>query len=181
MARREEELGELLKQRGWMIAVAEATCGGLICHRIVSVPGSSKYFERGIIAYSRSAKVDLLRVPPETLQTFGAVSAETAAAMAEGVRALSGTQLGLAESGIAGPVRGKSPKPIGACYIALATPEGTQVREFQFAGERLDIMNQIATAALQMVAEYLLSLPTASPSASGPPAGTPEPSRRDAR
>lgn len=155
MMRLEEQLGDLMKQRGWMIAVAEATCGGLICHHIVSVPGSSKYFERGIIAYSRHAKVDMLRVPSETLQTFGAVSAETAAAMAEGVRVLSRTQLGLAETGIAGPIRGKSPKPVGACYIALATPEGIQVREFQFAGERLEIMNQIATAALAMVVEYM--------------------------
>ncbi len=169
MTRPEGELGGLLTPRRWMIAVAETTCGGLICHRIVSVPGSSKYFERGIVAYSRSAKVDLLRVPPKTLQMFGAVSAETAAAMAEGVRVLSGTQLGLAETGIAGPIRGKSPKPVGACYIALATPEGTQVREFQFAGERLEIMSEIATAALAMVVEYLV-MPTVSPSASTPPA-----------
>jgi PncC family amidohydrolase len=160
MMRLEEQLGKLLQQRRWTIAVAEATCGGLICHRIVSVPGSSKYFERGIVAYSRSAKVDLLRVPPETLKTFGAVSAETATAMAEGVRVLSETQLGLAETGIAGPIRGKSPKPVGACYIALATPEGTQVREFQFAGGRLEIMSQIATAALMMVVEYLVKRET---------------------
>jgi nicotinamide-nucleotide amidase len=179
MRRPEERLGELLKQRGWMISVAETTCGGLICHRIVSVPGSSKYFERGIIAYSRNAKVDLLRVPSDTLKTFGAVSAETAAAMAEGARSLSGTQLGLAETGIAGPIRGKSSKPVGACYIALATPEGTQVREFQFAGGRLEIMSQIATAALMMGVEYLV--PTALPSASVPPARTPWTSRHDVR
>jgi nicotinamide-nucleotide amidase len=153
--RLEEKLGERLQQRGWRIAVAEATCGGLICHRIVSVPGSSKYFERGIVAYSRNAKVDLLRVPQETLQTHGAVSAEAAAAMAEGVRALSGTEMGLAETGIAGPIRGKSPKPIGACYVALATPDGTQVKEFQFSGERLEIMHQMATAALEMAARCL--------------------------
>jgi nicotinamide-nucleotide amidase len=153
--RLEEKLGERLQQRGWRIAVAEATCGGLICHRIVSVPGSSKYFERGIVAYSRNAKVDLLRVPQETLQTHGAVSAEAAAAMAEGVRALSGTEMGLAETGIAGPIRGKSPKPVGACYVALATPDGTQVKEFQFSGERLEIMHQMATAALEMAARCL--------------------------
>jgi PncC family amidohydrolase len=174
----EEQLGDLLQQRNWTIAVAEATCGGLICHRIVSVPGSSKYFERGIIAYSRSAKVDLLRVPAETLQMFGAVSAETAAAMAEGVRALSGTQLGLAETGIAGPIRGKSPKPVGACFIALATPEGTQTKEFQFSGERLEIMKQIATAALTMAVEWLIA-PSSSPSS--PQCRTPPTFRHDDR
>lgn len=147
----EERLGVLLQEKGWKLAVAETTTGGLICYRIVSVPGSSHYFERGVIAYSRSAKEELLGVPAELLERFGAVSAEVAIAMANGIREIGRTELGLAETGIAGPIRGRSPKPVGTSYIALATPAGADCREFCFPGDRKEILLLISQQALEMI------------------------------
>ena len=149
----EVKLGKLLRERGWTIAVAETTTGGLISARIVSVPGSSAYYERGVIAYSALSKREMLGIDEEVMDTHGAVSAEAACAMAKGVRKVSGADLGLAETGIAGPIRGRSPKPIGTAYIALASAEGVVCREFQFDGDRDAIRNAIADAALQMVIE----------------------------
>jgi nicotinamide-nucleotide amidase len=149
----EERLGHLLLQRGWRIAVAETTSGGLICHRLVSVPGSSKYFERGIVAYSRASKLDLL--PPDLLDHFGSVSPAVAIALAEGIRRLSGAEVGIAETGIAGPIRGRSPKPVGTCHLALSAPSGNRSEERLFHGERIDIQRQIAQRAIEMAVEYL--------------------------
>ena len=149
----EVKLGKLLRERGWTIAVAETTTGGLISARIVSVPGSSAYYERGVIAYSALSKREMLGIDEEVMDTHGAVSAEAACAMAKGVRKVSGADLGLAETGIAGPIRGRSPKPIGTAYIALASAEGVVCREFQFDGDRDAIRNAIADAALQMLVE----------------------------
>ena len=149
----EVKLGKLLRERGWTIAVAETTTGGLISARIVSVPGSSAYYERGVIAYSALSKREMLGIDEEVMDTYGAVSAEAACAMAKGVRKVSGADLGLAETGIAGPIRGRSPKPIGTAYVAVAGAEGVVCREFQFDGDRDAIRNAIADAALQMVIE----------------------------
>ena len=149
----EVKLGKLLRERDWTIAVAETTTGGLISARIVSVPGSSAYYERGVIAYSALSKREMLGIDVQMMDTHGAVSAEAACAMAKGVRKVSGADLGLAETGIAGPIRGRSPKPIGTAYIALASAEGVVCREFQFDGDRDAIRNAIADAALQMLVE----------------------------
>ena len=149
----EVKLGKLLRERDWTIAVAETTTGGLISARIVSVPGSSAYYERGVIAYSALSKREMLGIDEEVMDTHGAVSAEAACAMAKGVRKVSGADLGLAETGIAGPILGRSPKPIGTAYIALASAEGVVCRDFQFDGDRDAIRNAIADAALQMVIE----------------------------
>ena len=147
-------LGQVLKSREWTLSVAETTTGGLICARIVAVPGSSAYFERGLIAYSSISKVTMLRVNEGVISEHGTVSEEVAIAMAEGVRVLSGTTLGLAETGIAGPLGGRrSPKPLGTAYIALATPEGTVCESFVFKGDRDAIREQIAEQALMMVVE----------------------------
>ena len=100
----EVKLGILLRERDWTIAVAETTTGGLISARIVSVPGSSAYYERGVIAYSALSKREMLGIDEKVMDTYGAVSAEAACAMAKGVRKVSGADLGLAETGIAGPI-----------------------------------------------------------------------------
>ena len=143
-------LGNVLRERGWTIAVAETTTGGLISARIVSVPGSSAYFERGVVAYSKASKCEILGMDEQAIDADGAVSAEAARAMAEGIRKASGTDLGLAETGIAGPIRGRSPKPIGTAYIALASATGVTCEHFQFPGDRDAIRNAIAEAALKM-------------------------------
>ncbi|MDA0838377.1 MAG: CinA family protein [Planctomycetota bacterium] len=154
----EEQIQELATKLNLTIGIAEATTGGQICGRIVRVPGSSGYFERGIIAYSKQSKMDLLGMTEEYLSEHGAVSAKAAEAMAEGVRRNAGTDLGLAESGIAGPIRGRSPKPIGTGFISISSAEGIDTRSFQFSGDRAEIQDSIADAALETLLEYLTKL-----------------------
>ena len=145
----------LLTRKGWKLAVAETTSGGLICHRLIRVPGSSDYLERGVVAYSAASKLDLPGVSGEMLSRFGAVSPEVAAAMAEGVRRLGKTQIGVAETGIAGPLRGRSAKPVGTACLAMATPHGALSESHLFRGSRVEIQEQIARRAIDMIVEYL--------------------------
>ena len=114
----EEQVGELLSQRGWTLAVAESCTGGLLGHRITNVSGSSAYFEGGIISYSNEAKEAVLAVPREILIEHGAVSRETALAMARGARRVLGTDLAVSVTGIAGPGGATAEKPVGLAYIA---------------------------------------------------------------
>lgn len=152
----EEKVGTLLKEKGLKLAIAESTTGGLTCHRIVSVPGSSRYFDRGVVAYSKDAKAELVDVPLCLLDEFGTVSSQVARAMAEGIKRKSRVDLGLAETGIAGPIPRRSSKPVGATYIALATPSETFCEEFHFSGGRQAILEAISRAALEMLLEYLI-------------------------
>lgn len=151
----EVRLCESMIQRGWTLSVAETTTGGLISSRIVSVPGSSAFFERGLVPYSAGAKTQALGIPQSLLKRCGAVSEEVASAMAEAVGRISHSTLGLAETGIAGPIRGRSPKPLGTAYIALWTPEGVRSERFAFGGDRNAIRGRIAEQALAMVVAYL--------------------------
>ena len=151
----EAQLGELLVGGGWTISVAETTTGGLICARIVGTPGSSRYLDRGIVAYSRACKVDMLGVDEDLLHTYGAVSTEAAVALAEGVRRVSETTFGLAETGLAGPIPGRSAKPIGSVCIALAAPGGTRCASFSLEGRRQQIREQIVEKALAFAVKEL--------------------------
>ncbi len=146
-----EQLGHVLRQKNWTLAVAETTTGGLISARIVAVPGSSAYYERGVVAYSKASKLEMLQMDVMVMKTHGAVSAETAMAMAIGIRKVSGATLGLAETGIAGPIVGRSPKPVGTAFVAIDGPMGTPCETFLFDGDRDAIRAQIAEAALRMV------------------------------
>jgi len=123
----EEEVGNLLKEKGLTIATAESCTGGLVAATLVNVPGSSEYFKGSVVAYSNEVKEKVLGVNPETLNTFGAVSAQTAREMAEGVRKLLSADIGLSTTGIAGPGGGTAQKPVGLTYFAIATPEGTKI------------------------------------------------------
>jgi PncC family amidohydrolase len=152
----EEHLGRLLTRRGWRIAVAETTAGGLVSHRLVSVPGSSAYFDLGLIPYSRASKLGLPGVTEALLDRFGAVSPEIASALAEGVRRLAGVEVGLAETGIAGPARRRSPKPVGTVHVALATPAGNCCSANLFSGDRTEIQRRIAQFTLDEAVEALL-------------------------
>jgi PncC family amidohydrolase len=151
----EEEIKDLATKLNLTVAITEATTGGLICSRLVRVPGSSAYFERGIIAYSKQSKIELLGITEEYLSEHGAVSAKSAEGMAEGIRRNAGTALGLAETGIAGPVRGRSPKPIGTAFIAISSEDGFETSSFEFSGDRTEIQNSIAEAALEALLQYL--------------------------
>ena len=152
----EREIGKLLMERGLTLATAESCTGGLIAHRITNVPGSSGYFERGFITYSNRSKTELLGVEASLLERCGAVSGEVAGAMAAGARKASGAGIGLAVTGIAGPVADESRKPVGLVYIAVCLSDGSVVvGEHNFKGERLHIKNQSAEAALALLLRSL--------------------------
>ena len=125
--------------------------------RLVRLPGSSAYFDRSIVAYSKDAKIQSLGVDPGVFERNGSVSQESASAMAEGLRRLSQADMVLAETGIAGPIRGRSPKPLGTTCFALLTPSGSFCEEVRFMGDRQAIQEQIAGFGLGMIARYLTS------------------------
>jgi nicotinamide-nucleotide amidase len=147
----EERLGNCLREKKLMISVAESCTGGLISHRITNISGSSDYFEQGVITYSNKSKIQLLNVPKLILESFGAVSAESAKAMAEGVKTISKSDLGLAVTGIAGPTGGTMQKPVGLVFIGLSSKKTTRVKKFKFSGSREMIKEQASTEALKMV------------------------------
>jgi PncC family amidohydrolase len=148
-------IGDLLRQRGWRLAVAESCTGGLVAHRLTNVPGSSDYFVGGIVAYAYEAKVRLLGVRWETLEKFGAVSQETVIEMARGVRLALQADLSAAVSGIAGPGGGMPDKPVGLTWIGLSASDGEQAWSYVWEGDRLKNKEQSADQVLQLLAEYL--------------------------
>ena len=145
----------LIEQRQ-KLALAESCTGGLIANRITNVPGSSDTFLAGVTAYSNHAKTDLLGVPAELIKEHGAVSPQTAEAMAEGAAARTGADIGVGVTGIAGPGGGTPEKPVGLVYIGLKTPEGVSSIKNIFGGSRLEIKQRASQAALNLVRMYLL-------------------------
>ncbi len=154
----EEALGNLLKERGLTLAVAESCTGGLISHRLTNISGSTAYFERGVVTYSNQAKVEILHVPEELIQKFGAVSEEVARAMADGVRAISRTDIGVSVTGIAGPTGGTEEKPVGLVYIGISDVRGTMVDKHNFPDERVRFKDRASQAALELVRRRVLGL-----------------------
>lgn len=155
----EERIGRLLTERGLTLSVAESCTGGLICHRITNVPGSSAYMMGGVVAYAYDAKEHLLDVSHNTLYDHGAVSQETAMEMSRGVRRRMGTDLGLSVTGIAGPGGGMPGKPVGLTWIALSTRHGESAHKFIWDSDRLGNKEKSAQAALQLLYDYLVQNP----------------------
>ena len=155
----EETVGRLLKARGLTLAVAESCTGGLVGHRITTVPGSSAYFERGVMAYSHRAKQELLGVDEAVLRTHGAVSAPCADAMVRGVCERAGAACGLSIAGIAGPDGGTPAKPVGTVFIGLAVQGEVSARRFLFSGDRASVKWQSSVMALDMLRRRLLEAP----------------------
>ena len=151
----EEVVGHLLLEKNLSISVAESCTGGLIGHRLTSVPGSSSYFHGGVVVYSNQSKVDLLRVDPRTLETHGAVSERTVEEMARGVKDRIKTDLGLAVTGIAGPDGGTRQKPVGTVHVGLAARGKTFSREYRFWGNRGQVKLNSSMMALDWVRRYL--------------------------
>ncbi len=151
----EEEVGLLLRERRWTLAVAESCTGGLLAHRITNIAGSSDYFLGGIVAYANDVKVKLLDVSPRTLQEHGAVSRQTVLEMARGACQALGADLAVSVSGIAGPGGGSAEKPVGTVWIGLATPTGEWATPFHFVGERTENKAAFAEAALNLLLAYL--------------------------
>ncbi|HXJ82882.1 MAG TPA: nicotinamide-nucleotide amidohydrolase family protein [Candidatus Methylomirabilis sp.] len=152
----ESVVGRLLIERALTVSVAESCTGGLVGHRLTNIPGSSRYFERGVMVYSNRAKEEMLGVPASLLAAHGAVSAPVAEAMVSGIRRISGSPCGIAVTGIAGPDGGTPIKPVGTVFIAAAWPSGLRVRHFRFAGGRDAVKSQSAQAALDMLRRGLL-------------------------
>jgi nicotinamide-nucleotide amidase len=151
----EEVIGKYLKKKKQTLSVAESCTGGFLGHRITNVPGSSKYFLQGILAYSNRAKQELLAVSPELIDRFGAVSPQVAQAMATGIRERAYASYGLAITGIAGPSGGTKEKPVGLVYIALATNQDVFVKKNLFLGDRNAIKFQSSQKALDMLRRHL--------------------------
>lgn len=150
-AEMETVVGRDLAARAETVAVAESCTGGLVCRWLTRVPGSSAYFREGFITYANAAKTARLNVPVETIAAAGAVSPETARAMAEGVRAAAGTDYGLATTGIAGPSGGTDSKPVGLVYCAVADVAGVRVESNRFPGGRTLVQHQAALKVLDML------------------------------
>jgi len=151
-------VGELLLQRGLWLAVAESCTGGLIGHLLTNVPGSSAYYMGSVTAYANEAKARLLGVSWDTLEKYGAVSAETVVEMARGIRLALTSDIGISVSGIAGPTGGTPDKPVGTVWIGLSTPKEEYARHYLWSGDRLAIKKQSAQAALQLLVEHLQNI-----------------------
>jgi len=149
------QVGENLINKDCFVAVAESCTGGLVSAALTDVPGSSKYFGYGLVTYSNKAKVQLLGVREITLELFGAVSAETAGEMAEGIGVLSGSDYGIAVTGIAGPGGGSPDKPVGLVYVGVCGKDMTETSRFKFEGDRQEIRNKSVEAALNTFLEFL--------------------------
>ena len=152
----ESVTGALLLRAGWRLAVAESCTGGLIAEKLTNIAGSSAYFLGGVVAYANDLKTSFLDVPENLLRETGAVSRETAEAMASGIRARTGADIGLSVTGIAGPSGGSPDKPVGTVHIGIATAEGTWATHFRFSGDRQQIREMTAQTGLDLVRKYLL-------------------------
>lgn len=155
----ERVVGDMLRERGLTIAVAESCSGGLLASRLTDVAGSSDYFLRGVVSYSNEAKTDLLGVPAELIAGNGAVSEAVARAMADGVRARARSGVGIGITGIAGPGGGTPEKPVGTVCISVVTPHGGDVRRFTFIGPREMVKFQSTQAAMNMLRLHLADAP----------------------
>jgi len=151
----EEIVLGLCRERGFTLATAESATGGLIGARLTEVPGASDVFVGGVIAYANDVKERRLRVPRGVLQEHGAVSAETAAAMAAGARAELGADVAVADTGIAGPDGGTPEKPVGLVYLAVDGPDGRRTAEFRLPGDREAVRARTTALALHMLRRAL--------------------------
>ena len=149
-------IAALLTERKLTISVAESLTGGLLTDRITNVPGSSAYFERGVVTYSNRSKTELLGLPEALIQEHGAVSKEVAVLMAEGVRRASGTDIGVSTTGIAGPAGGTDKKPVGTVFIAVTDGKRTICRDFSFKWERRRIKEITTQWALELIRRFLM-------------------------
>ncbi|MBI3989539.1 MAG: competence/damage-inducible protein A [candidate division NC10 bacterium] len=156
--RLEDVVGRLLTERRKTVAVAESCTGGLVAHRLTNVPGSSFYFERGVVAYSEEAKQTAVDVPSALIHRYGAVSREVAEAMAEGIRKGSETDYGLGITGIAGPSGGTPERPVGLVHIALSWGDGIASKESRFPFDREMNKWWAAQMALDLLRRHLLGV-----------------------
>ncbi len=154
----EQDVGNLLRQKGMTLGIVESATGGLISHLITNVPGSSDYYKGSITAYSNEIKIKVVRVRAETIDNYGAVSSHVAEEMAQGGRKLLGTDICLADTGIAGPGGASPGKSVGLFYIGLSHQAGTYSQKHNFQGDREQNKINAAEVALLWLKEYLMNL-----------------------
>ena len=139
--------------KGKTLATAESCTGGMIGAALTAVPGASKVYKGGIISYWSDVKQELLGVDPEDLKNLGPVSAQVAGSMADGARRALHTDYGISVTGLAGPDGDEFGKPVGTVFVGLSTRSKTVARHFRFYGDREDVRNQAARAALEFILE----------------------------
>ena len=154
----EREIGDLLRQKGMILGLVESATGGLISHRITNMPGSSDYYKGSVTAYSNETKARVVGVKQETIDSYGAVSAQVAEEMAEGGRKLLAVEVCLADTGVAGPGGATEEKPVGLFYLGLSAKGKTYSRQHNFTGNREQNKQDAAEAALRWLKEYLSGL-----------------------
>ena len=154
----EQDVGNLLRQKGLTLGVVESATGGLISHLITNVSGSSDYYKGSVTAYSNEVKVKVVGVRGETVNKYGAVSSQVAEEMAQGGRKVLAVDICLADTGIAGPGGATPEKPVGLFYIGLSHQSGAYSKKHNFQSDREQNKNHAAEAALGWLKEYLMSL-----------------------
>jgi len=150
----EEKLGIILREKKLTIAAAESLTGGLFCKLITDVPGSSKYFLGGIVSYSYFAKEHILKIPHDIINKFGAVSKETALAMAENVKLLLNSDIAISFTGVAGPEKQEN-KDIGTVFIGIVTKDLKEVDEKHFKGSRSEIRKKAVNFGIKKIIKLL--------------------------
>ncbi len=154
----EQEVGDLLRQKGLTLGLVESASGGLVSHLITNVPGSSEYYKGSVTAYSNQVKINLVGVMEETINKYGTVSPQVAEEMAMGGKKVLNADICLADTGIAGPGGATKDKPVGLFYFGLSHKAGTFSRKHNFQGNRRQNKQAAAEAALSWLREYLLGL-----------------------
>ena len=150
-----QKLTDLLLEKKLTVALAESCTGGMIASALVNCPGVSEAFLEGCVCYSNEAKMRTLKVKPETLKDFGAVSRQCAAEMVEGIRNYAGADCAIAVTGIAGPGGGTPTKPVGTVYIAASYRGDVTVTHNLFSGDRLSVRTQSAIKGMNMLIEKI--------------------------
>ena len=154
----QNDIGDLLRRRGFTLGAVESATGGLISHLVTGVPGSSDYFKGSVTAYSNDIKQALVGVRLSTLKKFGAVSPQVAEEMASGGRSALSVDICIADTGIAGPGGATPGKPVGLFYLGMASKNGVRHRRLDLTGTRAQNKKSAAAAALAWLKEYLLAL-----------------------
>ncbi len=153
-----QDVVDLCRQKGLTLGVVESATGGLVSHLITNIPGSSDCYKGSITSYSNEVKVEVVGVKEDTLNRYGAVSHQVAEQMAQGGREVLGTDICIADTGVAGPTGATQGKPVGLFYIGLSHRAGTYTQKHEFHGNREENKRSAAEVALSWLREYLMSL-----------------------
>jgi nicotinamide-nucleotide amidase len=155
-------IGTLLREHGMRLAAAESCTAGTLASMITDVPGSSTYFDRGVVTYSNASKTDLLEIPASLIEQHGAVSAEVAVAMARGIRRSAAADIGISTTGIAGPDGGTDTKPVGMVWIGFNADGVSFACRYLFGNDRIRTRQRASQAALDLIRRHILGLPRSS-------------------